>query len=124
MARTPVVLALALLVLALGCGGPTEPKDFEFGRADVFVKDTDGQPVNGVPVRLERRSGGVEDAGGLTGSVGLPGYYFFLQTGSNNFRVVITVPSGYEVTAGQSAAVDVSFQNEETRIVNFVLRKI
>lgn len=124
MTRIPLLLALALACLIISCSGPTEPSDYEFGRVDVNVRDTAGQPVNGVAVRLERRSGGIEDAGGLTGTAGLPGYYFFLHTASNNFRVAITAPTGYTLEANQTASVDVSFANEQTRTVNFVLRKL
>lgn len=112
--------AVALLVLA-GCGpGPTEPSDFEFGRVDVYVRDAAGQPINGVPVRLERPGGQTEDAGGPTGSVGLPGYYFFLKT-SGQYRVVITPPAGYQLPAGQNGTQMVTFERNRLQTVNFVL---
>ena len=126
MTRLTFALSLVLLVLTAGCGGgfPTEPEDFEFGRVDVYVRDTGSQPVNDVLVRLERRNGGVEDSGGRTGSVGLPGYYFFLKTTSTDYRVTITVPSGYMLAPNQSASVDVEFVKDQTRTVNFVLQKV
>jgi hypothetical protein len=118
------ILLLALAALALAaCGIPTEPEDFEFGRVDVYVRDTDGQAVNGVPVRLDRRTGQVEETGGTTGTVGLAGYYFFLKT-AGDYRVVITVPNGYALAANQSASADVSFVKDQTKTVNFVLRRL
>ena len=126
MTRIPFLLALTLVCLTVGCSGPTEPDDFEFGRVDVYVRDAAGAPINGVPVRLERRSGGgVEDAGGVTGSVGLPGYYFFLRNSSStSFRVAITVPSGYALEPNQSSSIDVAFAIDQTRTVTFLLRKL
>lgn len=120
--RNGVFLLLALFVFA-GCGGgvPTQPSDFEFGRVDVFVRDAAGQAINGVPVRLERSGGQVEDAGGVTGSVGLPGYYFFLKTGGD-FRVVIVPPAGFALAEGQTASVPVTFTRNQLRTINFVLR--
>lgn len=121
--RTANALLFALAIALLtGCGGnPTDPRDFEFGRADVFVRDTAGEPINGVPVRLERTNGQTEDPGGLTGSVGQPGYYFFLKT-SGQFRIVITVPAGYSLAPGQSATAPVTFSRNQEQTINFVLR--
>ncbi len=104
------------------CGGvPTEPRDFEFGRVDVYVRDTAGQPVNGVAVRMERLNGQTEDAGGMTGTVGLAGYFFFLKTGGE-YRVVITPPAGYELASGQTASQQIAFARNQTKTLNFVLR--
>ncbi|HYO77322.1 MAG TPA: hypothetical protein VE010_12735 [Thermoanaerobaculia bacterium] len=123
MSRINVALSL-LLLLSIGCGGaPTEPSDFEFGRIDVYVRDTDAQLVNGVQVRLDRRSGGVEDPGGATGTVGPAGYYFFLKT-TGEFRIVITPPAGFVLGPNQSASVDVEFAKNQTKTVNFVVRKV
>lgn len=109
------------IVIVTGCGGsPTEPRDFEFGRADVYVRDAAGQPINGVPVRLERLNGQTEDPGGLTGSVGAAGYYFFLKT-SGQFRIVITVPSEYALAPGQSATAPVTFSRNQVQTIQFVL---
>lgn len=114
---------LALLVL-FGCSGaPTEPSDFEFGRADVYVRDDAGAAVNGATVRLEQLNGQVEDAGGLTGSVGLPGYYFFLKT-SGSFRIVVTPPAGYTFQSGQTGTVPVTFSRNQGQTFDFVLRKV
>ena len=113
-----------LLILLTGCGGaPTEPRDFEFGRVDVYVRDTADQPINGVPVRLDRLNGQVEDSGGTTGSAGLPGYYFFLKTGGE-FRVVITVPSGYEPAPGQTTTPSVVFSRNQIQTLTIVLRRL
>ena len=118
--RKPLILFVAALFLLQACGGaPTEPRDFEFGRIDVYVRGTEGQPIDGVTVRLMRRNGGVEDEGGPTGSVGLPGYFFFLKTGGD-YRVVITVPAGY-TTDSLGTSRDVTFQRNVTRTVTFVL---
>jgi hypothetical protein len=114
---------LAVLVIA-ACGGvPTEPGDFEFGRADVYVRDAEQQPVNGATVRLERSNGQVEDAGGTSGSVGLPGYYFFLKTGGT-YRIVVTPPSGYELASGQSGSIPVTFSRNQVQTFNVALRKL
>lgn len=120
--RFLVPLVVLLFALA-GCGGsPTEPSDYEFGRIDVYVRDTAGQPINGVPVRLDRRDGPTEDTGGASGSVGLPGYFFFLRT-SGQFRVVITVPAEYTLASNQTSSIDVQFEREVTKTVNFVLQR-
>ena len=114
----------AALLSISACGGfPTEPSDFEYGRADVYVRDMDGQPINGVRVRLDRRNGNLEDEGGLTGSAGLPGYYFFLHT-TGEYRIVIVVPPGYALGADQSAAVDIQFVKGRTTVTTFVLRRL
>lgn len=124
MTRIPLLIALTLVCLAIGCTtGPTEPEDFEFGRLDVYVRDTAGEPINGVVLRLERRNGEFEESG-LTGAVGMPGYFFFLKTASNAYRVTVRVPPGYELGPNQSSSVDVTFVNEQTQTVNFVLRRI
>ena len=115
--------AVILLVLTSCGGGPTEPRDYEFGRADVYVRDAAGQPINGAAVRLERLNGGIEEAGGLTGSAGAPGYYFFLKT-SGEYRVVITPPTGYTFATGQESSARVVFSPDQVRTVNFVLRPI
>jgi hypothetical protein len=115
-----IAFAVALVVLAACGGAPTEPSDFEFGRVDVYVRDTAGQPINGAPVRLERPGGQTEDAGGPTGSAGLPGYYFFLRTGGQ-YRVVITPPAGYQLPAGQTGTQMVTFARNQLQTVNFVL---
>ncbi len=115
---------ITALVLLTSCGGsPTEPRDYEFGRADVYVRDTAGQTINGVPVRMDRLNGQTEDAGGLTGTVGLPGYYFFLKTGGE-YRIVITPPAGYELEPGQSTTAAVTFRREQVTTINFVLRRL
>lgn len=115
----PVVLAL----LVQCSGGPTEPRDYEFGRADVYVRDEAGQPINGVTVRLERTNGQIEEAGGPTGSLGVPGYYFFLRT-SGDFRIGFTVPEGYALAPNQPAAVPFTFRRNQTQTVNITLRKL
>jgi hypothetical protein len=114
---------LAIFVLT-GCGGsPTEPSDYEFGRADVYVLDTTGQPINGVALRLVRPGGQVEDAGGATGSVGLPGYYFFLKAGGD-FRIEITsTPGGYEFAPGMSPTIPITFTRNQTQRINVVLQR-
>jgi hypothetical protein len=115
---------MIMLVVLAACGpGPTEPSDFEFGRIDVYVRDGSGQPVDGATVRLERLNGQVEDAGGLSGSVGLPGYFFFLRT-SGEFRVAVTPPAGYEFAAGQEGSTRITFRRNELQTINFVLRRI
>lgn len=116
--------ALVVLLFLAACGGvPTEPSDFEFGRVDVYVRDGAGQPVNGVAVRLDRLNGETEDSGGMTGSVGLPGYFFFLKT-TGDYRVVITPPAGYELASGQSATAPITFARNQTKTINFVLRAV
>ena len=115
-----IIFALAIIRMT-GCGGsPTEPRDFEFGRADVYVRDAAGQPIDGVPVRLERLNGQTEDPGGVTGSVGAPGYYFFLKT-TGQYRVVITVPAGYALAPGQAPTAPVTFSRNQVQTFNFVL---
>lgn len=117
-------LFAAALLLAAACGpGPTDPSDFEFGRIDVYVRDAAGQPVNGAAVRLDRLNGQTEDAGGPTGSVGLPGYYFFLKT-SGQYRVVVTPPAGYALADGQAGAIQVTFSRNQTQTVNFTLKSV
>ena len=117
-----VLLAIAIALL-MSCGpGPSEPSDFEFGRIDVYVRDTAEQPINGVPVRLDRPNGQSEDAGGTTGTVGLPGYFFFLRT-SGEFDVVITVPAGYRLAPQQSASRRIRFQREQLQTLTFVLQR-
>jgi hypothetical protein len=118
-----ILCALALLIAAACGGGPTDPSDFEFGRVDVYVRDAAGQPVNGAAVRMERSNGQTEDAGGLTGSVGLPGYYFFLKT-SGQYRIVVTPPAGYAFAEGQAGSIQVTFSRNQTQTVNFALRSI
>jgi len=121
--RTFLALAVLIAVTAVGCGGiPTEPSDFEFGRIDVNVHDTDSQPVNEVPVRLDRKNGQRQDDGGKTGSIAIPGYYFFLEN-PGDYRVVITVPTGYTLAPGQTSTVDVSIAKNQTKTINFVLKK-
>ena len=121
--RNAWFLLAAIVFLFSNCGGsPTEPSDYEFGRADVYVKDGSGTAINGVMVRLERRNGEVEDPGGQTGSVGLPGYYFFLRT-SGDFRIVITPPAGYTLAPGQTASRDFTFRRNQAETVNFVLQQ-
>ena len=116
-------VAIVLVVLT-GCGGEDflGPEDFEFGRLDVYVRDTDQQPINGVAVKLNRPGGQTEDAGGATGSVGLPGYYFFLKT-SGQFDVVITVPDGYSLAPDQQTARRIEFAKNQQQTVTFVLRR-
>lgn len=116
-------LCILVIVVLTSCGGsPTDPSDYEFGRLDVYVRDTAAQPIDGVPVRLERLNGQTEEAGGNTGTAGLPGYYFFLKT-RGEYRVAITVPAGYVLADGQSATAPASFTKDQTRTVNFVLRR-
>ena len=116
-------LVFGLLTLLASCNGaPTEPRDFEFGRIDVYVRDTADQPVNGVAVRLNRTNGQIEDAGGMTGSVGLPGYFFFLKT-SGRFDVVINVPDGYSLAPQQSSVTRVEFERNQVQTITFVLRR-
>lgn len=116
-------LTLALVLLTVACGGfPTTPEDFEFGRADVYARDTDGAAIDGVAVRLERTNGTIEDPGGLTGSVGTPGYYFFLRN-PGEFRIRITVPNGYELVSPANPA-PVRLENEQTKTVTFLLRRL
>ena len=79
--------------------------------------------MNGAAVRLDRTNGQVEDQGGLTGSLGLPGYYFFLRV-SGSFRVVVTPPAGYQLAPGQNASVDVRFERNQQMTLNFVLRRV
>jgi hypothetical protein len=123
LSRSLAVAAVVLFALAGCSGSPTAPEDYEFGRTDVYVRDTAGQPIDGVGVRLDRLNGQVEEAGGPTGSAGLPGYYFFLKT-EGNYRVVITVPAGYVLADGQSATVPVTFTKDVTRTIHFVLRRL
>ncbi|HYK04155.1 MAG TPA: carboxypeptidase-like regulatory domain-containing protein [Thermoanaerobaculia bacterium] len=124
MTIAKAALCAVALLLAAACGpGPTDPSDFEFGRIDVYAKDAAGQPVNGAAVRMERLNGQTEDAGGLTGSVGLPGYYFFLKT-SGQYRIVLTPPAGYTLAEGQAASVQVTFSRNQTQTVNFALRGV
>lgn len=115
-------LAVLALIVFASCGSPTEPSDYEFGRVDVYVRDTSGAAVDGVAVRLDRTNGAIETAGGLTGTAGPPGYYFFLHT-KGDFRVVITPPTGYELAPGQSASVPVTFVKDQTRTIDFVLTR-
>jgi len=117
------LFAVALL-LAAACGpGPTDPSDFEFGRIDVYVRDAAGQPVDGASVRMDRLNGQTEDAGGLSGSVGLPGYYFFLKT-SGQYRIVVTPPAGYAFAEGQAGSVQITFSRNQTQTVNFALKSV
>ena len=116
------VVAIGLLILTSCGGAPTEPRDYEFGRIDVYVRDTADQPVNGVPVRLNRTNGQTEDAGGMSGSVGIPGYYFFLKT-SGQYDVVITVPDGYALASQQSTTKRIEFSRNELQTITFVLRR-
>ena len=115
-------VAIGLIFLASCNGVPTEPSDFEFGRIDVYVRDTADQPVNGVAVRLNRTNGQTEDAGGTTGSVGMPGYYFFLKT-SGQYDVVIAVPDGYTLAPQQSTVSRVEFARNQVQTITFVLRR-
>jgi hypothetical protein len=119
--RHQLTLLVAIVLLAACSPSPTEA-DYEFGRADVYVRDTESQPVNGVQVRLLRTSGAVEDAGGMTGTAGLPGYFFFLRT-SGEFRIEITPPSGYELASGE-ASIPFTFARNVTREVTFTLRRL
>lgn len=124
MLKIRIYVCFVVLFAMAGCGGgPTEPSDFEFGRIDVYVRDTSGQAVNGVTVRLVRPNGQIEDAGGQTGTVGVPGYYFFLKTGGD-YRIGIAPPAGYELAPGESATTPVTFARNQTKTVNFVLRKL
>ena len=123
-ARFRILLALAVLALVAtaGCGGPTEPLDFEIGDIDVYVRDTDGQFVNDVVVRLDERNG--RHLGeGTTGTRGTPGYYDFVVA-SGDYRVVMTVPSGYSLPPGHLSSVAVSVVKHQTKTVNFVLKKL
>jgi len=117
--------ALVLVVALIGaCNGlPTEPSDFEFGRIDVYVKDTSNQPINNVAVRLDRSSGQRQDDGGLTGSLAIPGYYLFIQN-PGTYRVVLTLPEGYALASGQTSTVNVAVVKDQTNTVNFVLRRL
>lgn len=117
---TRYALAVALLILAACGGGPTEPSDYEFGRIDVYVRDAAGQPVNGAAVRLDRMNGGTEDQGGVTGSAGLPGYYFFLKT-DGEYRLVVTPPAGYQFASGQLGTQVVQFTRNQTKTINLVV---
>jgi hypothetical protein len=124
--RRALGLAILLLVVALvgACNGlPTEPSDFEFGRIDVYVKDTSNQPINNVAVRLDRSSGQRQDDGGLTGSLAIPGYYLFIQN-AGNYRVVLTLPEGYALGPGQTSTVNVALEKDQTKTVNYVLRRL
>lgn len=124
MTRRLAFVLAAMTILLAACGGaPTEPRDFEFGRIDVYVRESNGDPVDGAQVRLERRGGAVEDPGGLTGSVGRAGYYFFLRV-SGDFRIVVTPPAGYEFAPGQSPSADVTFRRNEEQSVTFTLRRV
>jgi hypothetical protein len=123
MSKTGLYVLALVVVLVAGCGGGPTEADYEFGRIDVYVRDSANQPVNGVTVRMDRSNGTTEDAGGLTGSVGVPGYFFFLKT-SGEYRIVITPPAGYELAPGQSASAPVTFTRNQTRTVNFVLRQV
>jgi hypothetical protein len=119
-------LGLAILVIAFisGCNGlPTEPSDYEFGRIDVYVHDTSNQPVNNVAVRLDRSSGQRQDDGGLTGSLAIPGYYLFIQN-AGTYRVVLTLPSGYALGPGQTSTVNVQLAKDQTKRVDYVLRRL
>ena len=116
-------ICLIAILLLTNCTSPTEPSDYEFGRADVFVRNMAGQPIDGVPVRLDRLNGETEDAGGLTGTAGSPGFYFFLKT-QGDYRIVITPPAGYALAEGQSATAPVSFKKDQAVTVNFVLRPL
>jgi hypothetical protein len=124
MTTAKAFLCAAVLLIAAACGpGPTDPSDFEFGRVDVYVRDAAAQPVNGAAVRLERLNGQTEDAGGLTGTAGPAGYYFFLKT-SGSYRIVVTPPAGYAFADGQAGTVQVTFSRNQTQTVNFALRSI
>lgn len=125
MAITKAYLCVLALVLFANCGGsPTEPSDYEFGRVDVYVRDTDGQPINGVTMRLVRPGGQVEDVGGATGSVGLPGYYFFLKT-SGDFRIEITsTPGGYDFAPGSAPTTSITFVRNQTQTITIVMRRV
>jgi hypothetical protein len=121
MTPSRLILAIAIALLVSCGGGPTEP-DFEFGRIDVYVRDTSDQPINGVPVRMDRTNGQTEDAGGTTGSVGLPGYYFFLKA-TGEYDIVITVPAGYTLAPQQSATRRIRFQRNQLQTLTFVLQR-
>jgi len=125
MVRFRTVLALAVLALVgtAGCrGGPTEPLDFEIGDVDAYVRDTDGEFVNDVAVRLDHRNGRHESEG-TTGAQGTPGLYGFVAV-TGDYRVVMTVPSGYALAPGQPSSVAVAVEKHKTKTVNFVLRKL
>jgi hypothetical protein len=124
MSIAKALLFTLLIVVVAGCGGsPTEPSDYYFGRMDVYVRDTTSQPINGVPVRLERTNGQVVEDGAVTGNAGTPGYTLFLRT-AGDYRITITVPSGYVLADGQSATVPVTFRKDQTDTINFVLRRL
>jgi hypothetical protein len=124
MSIAKALIFTLLILLVAGCGGsPTEPSDYYFGRMDVYVRDTAAQPINGVPVRLERTNGQVVEDGGVTGNAGLPGYTFFLRT-AGDYRIVITVPAGYVLADGESVTRAVTFRKDQTDTVNFVLRRL
>jgi len=124
MSIAKTFFCIFVLFVLTGCGfSPTEPGDYDFGRIDVYVRDEAAQPINGVQVRLDRLNGQTEEAGGLTGSAGLPGYYFFLKT-QGEYRIVITVPAGYVLVDGQRATAPATFTKNETRTINFALRRV
>jgi hypothetical protein len=118
-----LLLCVIASILFAGCGGgaPTEPEDFEFGRADVYVRNEAGAPIDGAAVSLVKPNGQVDDTGGLTGGAGIPGYYFFLRT-TGDFKIVVSPPSGYEFVPGQSGSVPFTFHRNQTQTVNFVVR--
>jgi hypothetical protein len=123
MTPARVFFLVAAIAFLVSCGGgPTEPSDYEFGRADIYVRDDAQQPIDGVAVRLVRPNGQTEDPGGATGSVGVRGYYFFLET-SGEFDVIITVPAGYTLAPQQTAARRIQFQRGQLQTVNFVLQR-
>ena len=124
MERSTIWIAVVALFAFVACGGfPTEPSDYEFGRADVYVRDAAGVAIDGANVRLDRMNGQVEDQGGLSGTAGLPGYYFFLKT-SGEYRIVVTPPAGYEFAPGQTNPVVIRFSRNQTQTINFVLRRL